>query len=106
METEAYDTWNCYKAAYERWQEADRSSERRSRVNENEEPWMTDRNDAICQMIGLGNDELAIALWKKLIGYHERSLVKTSFSRFKGIFGPKLFSRSADNQYVELMLKA
>ena len=40
------------------------------------------------------------------MGYHERSLVETFFSRFKGIFGPKLFSKSIDNQNVELMLKA
>jgi transposase len=41
-----------------------------------------------------------------LTGYHERSLVETAFSRLKGIFGSKLFSRSADNQEVELKLKA
>lgn len=73
--------------------------------NEEEEPWMAARNDAICQIMGLGNDGGAIALWKKLIGYHERSLVETSFSRFKGIFGPRLFSKSIDNQNVELLLK-
>lgn len=75
-------------------------------IQSEEEPWRKARNDAICQIIGLGNDEDAIALWKKLVGYHERSLVETSFSRFKGIFGSKLFSRSIDNQHVELMLKA
>jgi len=57
-------------------------------------------------MIGLGNDEEAIKLWKKLVGYHERSLVETAFSRFKGIFGPRLFSKNVDNQKVELNIKA
>lgn len=56
--------------------------------------------------MGLGNDEEAVALWKKLAGYHDRSLVETAFSRLKGIFGPRLFSRSIGNQEVELKLKA
>jgi len=38
-------------------------------------------------MIGLGNTEEAKTLWKKLVGYHRRSLVEAAFSRFKGIFG-------------------
>jgi len=74
--------------------------------NKGDESWLGARNDAICQIIGLGNNEGAIKLWKKLVDYHRRSLVETSFSRFKGIFGPKLFSKIIDNQYVELMLKA
>jgi hypothetical protein len=55
--------------------------------NEKEKPWQRARNDAICQIIGLGNGEVAIKLWKKLVGYHKRSLVETAFSRLKGIFG-------------------
>ena len=75
-------------------------------MNKEEQPWHKARNDAICQIIGLGNDAEAIQLWKKLVGYHDRSLVETAFSRLKGIFSPKLFSRSIDNQEVELKLKA
>lgn len=56
--------------------------------------------------MGLGNDEEAMKLWKKLVRYHERSLAETAFSRLKGIFGPKLFSRSVGNQEIELRLKA
>jgi len=40
-------------------------------------------------MIGLGNTEEAKTLWKKLVGYHRRSLVEAAFSRFKGIFGDR-----------------
>jgi hypothetical protein len=32
---------------------------------------------------GLGGDDRARKLWKKLRGYHQRSLVETSYSRFK-----------------------
>jgi len=102
----AYDTWKCYKAAHDKEQKLIVPPREGAVFNEGDEPWLRARNDAICEIIGLGNDEEAIALWKKLVGYHERSLVETSFSRLKGIFGPKLFSRSLDNQEVELILKA
>jgi hypothetical protein len=102
----AYDTWDCYKAAYKKGQKLIVPPREGAVFNEKEEPWQKARNDTICQIIGLGNDEVAIKLWKKLIGYHERSLVETAFSRFKGIFGSKLFSRNIDNQGFELKLKA
>lgn len=102
----AYDTGNCYKAAHDKGQKLIVPPREGAVFKENDEPWMLARNDAICQIIGLGNNEEAIGLWKKLVGYHMRSLAETAFSRFKGIFGPKLFSRGVDNQYVELMLKA
>jgi hypothetical protein len=102
----AYDTWECYKTAYEKGQRLI-VPPREGAVFKNEiEPWHEARNETICQIIGLGNNENAIALWKKLTGYHERSLAETAFSRFKGIFGPRLFSKKADNQGVELMIKA
>jgi hypothetical protein len=102
----AYDTWDCYKVAYEKGQKLIVPPREGAVFNEEEEPWHKARNDAICQIIGLGNDEEAIKLWKKLVGYHDRSLVETTFSRFKEIFGPKLFSRSIDKQEIELKLKA
>ena len=102
----AYDTWDCYKMAYEKGQKLVVPPREGAVFNEEEKPWQKARNDAICQIIGLGNDEVAIKLWKRLIGYHERSLVETAFSRFKGIFGPRLFSKSVESQEVELKLKA
>jgi len=57
-------------------------------------------------MIGLGNTEEAKTLWKKLAGYHRRSLVETAFSRFKGIFGDRLFSKHFDSQEIELNIKS
>jgi Transposase DDE domain len=101
----AYDTWECYKSAYEKGQKLIVPPREGAVFNEKEETWQKTRNDAVCQIIGLGNDEEAIKLWKKLVGYHDRSLVETAFSRFKGIFGHKLFSKSLDNQKIELKLK-
>jgi hypothetical protein len=102
----AYDTWDCYKTAYEKGQKLIVPPRDGAVFKEKGEAWQKARNDAICQMIGLGNDDLAIKLWKKLIGYHRRSIVETAFSRFKGIFGSKLFSRCIENQEIELILKA
>jgi hypothetical protein len=102
----AYDTWGCYKSAYAKGQKLIVPPREGAVFNEGEEPWHKMRNDAISEIIGLGNDEEGIKLWKRLVGYHDRSLVETAFSRFKGMFGPKLFSRNVDNQGVELNLKA
>lgn len=102
----AYDTWNCYKEAHDNGQKLIVPPREGAVFNEEEEPWQQARNDAICQIIGLGNDEMAVKIWKKLVGYYDRSLVETAFSRFKGIFGSKLFSRSVDSQEFELKLKA
>lgn len=102
----AYDTKNCHKAAYEKGIKLIAPPREGAVVNNDNESWISNRNDAINQIIGLGNNKEAIKLWKKLVGYHERSLVETAFSRFKGIFGSKLFSKNIDSQEVELNLKA
>lgn len=102
----AYDTWECYKMADEKGQKLIVPPREGAVINEGNEPWHKARNESIHQIIGLGNDEEAIALWKKLTGYHQRSLAETAFSRFKGTFGGGLFSKHVDNQEVELKLKA
>src|SRR5271156_379422 len=51
------------------------------------EPWMKNRNDAIRAIAGLGDDEEARKIWKKLMGYHRRSLAETAVYRFKTLFG-------------------
>jgi hypothetical protein len=79
---------------------------RQGAIHNKDEPWIKARNDAISEIIGLGGDDMGRKLWKKLRGYHKRSLVETTFSRFKGTFGSRLFSRKLDNQSVELNLKA
>jgi len=44
--------------------------------------------------------------WKKISGYHRRSLAETQMFRFKQILGEKLVSRKFANQVVEARLKA
>ncbi len=44
------------------------------------------RNRAILQIQGLDGDDRARAIWKKLVGYHQCSLVEASMYRYKQIF--------------------
>ncbi len=100
-----YDTFACYKACHERGGVLITPPRDGAVPKENPNPWEEDRNRAIEEIIGLGNGESGKKLWKKLKGYHCRSLVETAFSRFKGIFGSKLFSKLIDNQSIELLIK-
>jgi hypothetical protein len=70
------------------------------------EPWMAERNDAIRAIAGLGNDDEARAIWKKLMGYHTRSLAETAMYRYKTLFGENLMARKLDRQKGEAYAKA
>ncbi len=69
-----------------------------ARVNEGEE----ERNSNVKIVNGLGGGQEGKRLWKKLTGYHIRSLVETVFSRLKRMFGDRLKSRKSENQEVEV----
>lgn len=68
-------------------------------------PWLKSRNDQLDIIKGFGGDEIARSLWKKLSGYHLRSLVETTFSRWKKILGSSLRSKTIENQIFESKLK-
>ncbi len=63
------------------------------------------RNKAILEILGFGSDEEARKLWKKLKGYHKRSLSETAMFRFKTLFGSDLTSRRFENQKTEVWAK-
>jgi hypothetical protein len=71
-----------------------------------EEPWMSDRNDAIRLISGLGDDETARSLWKKLMKYHRRSLAETGMFRLKTLFGASLSARELSRQRAEVLAKS
>lgn len=102
----AYDTFQNYKTAHLKRAELIVPPRVGSVVRGGMDQWVRDRDRTIDEVLGFGGDESALKLWKKLKGYHRRSLVETSFSRLKGIFGPRLFSKHVDNQCIELQLKA
>ncbi len=44
----------------------------------------------------MGNREEGIKTWKKMSGYHRRSIGKSAMSRFKRIFGGEFGSREIE----------
>jgi len=58
-----------------------------------------------CEKCGLGGDDAARKLWKKLRGYHRRSLAETAMFRFKRFFGNDLRSRTLETQRAESRAK-
>ena len=69
-------------------------------------PWLTPRNKQLLEIKGLGGDNIARSLWKKLKNYHRRSLVETAFYRWKQLLGANLKSRNFDNQIIESKIKS
>ena len=63
------------------------------------------RSEILMEIRGLGDDELARSIWKKLKGYHRRSLVETAFYRIKTLLGSTLKSRKENAQRIEAMIK-
>ena len=96
----AYDTKKCRGLLHQRGIE-DIIPPRKTGVLRNEKE-LTNRNNAIKEIRGLGGD---YSLWKKLKGYGKRSLVETFFSRLKMILGHRLSSRKYSHQEIESLLK-
>lgn len=101
----AYDTREFYQIVEEKGGEAIVPPRKGARIHR-EEKGLRGRNNAILEIKGLGGDEEGRKLWKKLKGYHTRSLVETWISRFKRILGSMLRSRKESHQDAELGYKA
>ena len=65
--------------------------------------WRGHRNAAIAEIMGLGGDDQARSLWKRLKGYHRRSLAETAMFRFKALIGGSLKARKMPNQKAEVL---
>lgn len=66
---------------------------------------LAERNNGVLEILGLGGDEEARALWKRLKRYYRRSLVETAIYRVKKLTGGDLRSRCEANQRVEAFVK-
>ena len=73
-------------------------------INARPQPETKERNADIEIIEGLGGGKEGKRLWKKLTGYHVRSLVETVFSRLKRLFGDRLKCKKRENQKVEANL--
>lgn len=102
----AYDKSKCYQKFEELGIELITPPQKGAVLHDIEkEPWMKRRNDAIRTIAGLGNDEEARKIWKKLAGYHQRSLAETAIYRFKTMFGSNLMAREMRRQRAEVYAK-
>lgn len=103
----AYDTKSFYGTVISKGGEVIAPPRRGAVLNEEQKGCaaFVARNKSVLEILGLGGDDLARSVWKKLKGYHVRSLVETWFSRFKRIIGGTLRSHSEANQNAELAYK-
>lgn len=100
-----YDIENCYETIYKKNAEPLIPVRRNAKYKHKAKPHWQARNQQILDIAALGGDEIARSLWKKLKGYHRRSLVETAFYRFKTILGHVLKSRKMCSQIVESKIK-
>lgn len=104
----AYDKKNCYQAAYDRGATPVFPPQHNAIVQRNKikkSVAMAPRDDLIRYLNGGESYEDRLKLWKRKSGYHQRSLVETTMSRLKYIFGDKVRSRSFKNQVADLKIR-
>ena len=97
----AYDRERCYRANFTHGSSPIIPPQRNARYREAGE-----RNNSLLEMRGLGGGEDGRRVWKKLKGYHRRSLAETGMYRFKTVFGSDLKSRTFEGQQVEALSKS
>jgi hypothetical protein len=103
----AYDKTGCYQKFRERGIIPIVPPQKGAILHEAlKEPWMVARNNAIRAITGLGNDDEARAIWKRLVGYHTRSLAETAMYRYKTLFGSNLMARRLDRQKGETFARS
>lgn len=64
-----------------------------------------ERDESVLNIRLLGGDKTAKSIWGKISGYSQRSLVETTFSRYKKMFGDRAFSKSWERLVLENRLK-
>lgn len=99
----AYDKFKCRKLLHEKGILGVIPPPVNAQMREGDE--FIDRNDALKIIQYFGGDVVAKSIWKKLVGYHQRSLVETAFSSLKRFFGDRLQSKSMRTQVLELNLR-
>jgi len=99
----AYDTLGCRRCLFDKNIEECIPPQRNGRLRK--EPGYQERNTALTLMSFFGGDAEAHSLWKKLTGYHKRSLAETAFSRLKRLFGERLSCRKFENLKAEAIFR-
>ena len=98
----AYDTGYCYDFIEARGAVAGIPPQRNAKIwfhgNRKTPRHPRDENLRKSRLVGR-------AKWKRLVGYHRRSLAETTMFRFKTAFGGKVSSRKMDRQVNELRVQ-
>ena len=102
----AYDRAMCYRANFDHGSSPIIPPQKKARYRVNPPEYLQERNKAVSEICGLGGDVDARKLWKKLKGYHLRSLAETGMYRFKILFGGNLKSRTFQGQQSEGYVKS
>jgi len=101
----AYDTRQCYAANEKHGSIPIIPPKKNAILREDLGMVMAVRNKHLREIRGFGGDEVARGIWKKLRGYHRRSLAETAMCRYKRLFGSDLKSRTLANQKAETRAK-
>jgi len=101
----AYDTESCYLANANHGAEPIIPPQKNAVFHQKVPPHLVPRNNSYLEILGFGGDDLARKLWKKLKGYHRRSLAETSIFRFKQLFGNNIRGRRIETQRAEIRAK-
>jgi hypothetical protein len=99
----AYDTLDCRRYLANKNIEECIPPQRNGRLRK--EHGYEERNTAITLMSFFGGGAEAHSLWKKLMGYHKRSLAETAFSRLKRLFGERLSCKKFTNLKTETLFR-
>lgn len=102
----AYDRMVCYRANFHYGSSIIIPPQRNGQYRAGAPDYFLERNKSLLEIKGLGDDENARKLWKKLKGYHRRSLAETGMYRFKVLFGRDLKCRTFQGQQSEAYVKA
>jgi len=104
----AYDKKECYRIAHRRGAKAVFPPQRDAAIQRNKynkDPALEQRDKTILYIGKDGDRDARLKQWKQENNYHKRSLIETTMSRLKFIFGDRMRSRSYENQENELRIR-
>jgi IS5 family transposase len=99
----AYDSSECRKYLHKRGIQECIPPRKTGKIREEE--GMEERNFAIELSTLFGGGKEGVDLWKKVSGYHMRSLAETVFSRLKRLFGERLSNKKFENLSAETIFR-
>ena len=106
----AYDKRKCYLKAHEVNAHLivppqHNACEQKHNKNYENSPAYDIRDRAIRFIAEFSDEEEGKAAWKKMSGYHKRSLVETAMFRLKSMFGDVLRCKKFENQRIQLLTR-